>query len=72
MKYTIALVAMMMATPALADKMPIKPSQTCDAQVEALQNQILIMKKEIAALRMAESKPVTKPKPKPQFLQKKG
>ena len=45
-----AMVAML-ATPALANKPPVKPTQSqCAAQVEHLEAQILMMKKELAIL----------------------
>lgn len=63
MKFTIAAIMIALATPALADKAPSKPVQTeCNLQVTHLQTQIMIMKKELAALRQAQ---IHKPIPKP-------
>ena len=65
---TAAMVAVL-ATPALANKTLVKPTQTqCAAQIEQLQSQILMMKKE---LMLSQSNVTLMPK-KPVNLQKKA
>lgn len=59
------VIATAIATPALADKTPVKPVDKpvyaeCNAQMAALEAQIKMLKKELAILRQAE---VRKPKP---------
>jgi len=54
MKFVIAAVAIAVATPALASKPMVKPVQAeCNATITALQNQIMMMKKQLA---MAEAR----------------
>ena len=54
-----AAIAAMLATPALANKTLVNPVEVaCSAQVAQLQEQIVILKKELAAQTQAQATPV--------------